>query len=63
MLTDRLARKNAKHDSVLTVVTNGKQHAFINRSLTRSGAPGYPELVFQFPEGDFNFKLIKGKNV
>jgi len=49
VLTDRLARKNTKHDSVLTVVTNG--------------APGYPELVFQFPEGDFNFKLIKGKNV
>jgi len=49
VLTDRLARKNSKHDSVLTVVTNG--------------APGYPELVFQFPEGDFNFKLIKGKNV
>ena len=29
-----------------------------------SGAPGYPELVFQFPEGNFNFGgMIAGKKV
>lgn len=50
VLTDRLARNNKKHDSVLKVVTNG--------------APGYPELVFQFPEGNFNFGgMIAGKKV
>ena len=28
------------------------------------GAPGYPELVFQFPEGDFTFGgMIAGKKV
>jgi len=48
VLTDRLARNNKKHDSVLKIVTNG--------------APGYPELVFQFPEGNFNFGgMIAGK--
>ena len=26
------------------------------------GAPGFPKLVFQFPEGNFNFGgMIKGK--
>merc|ERR1712242_309827 len=50
VLTDRLARNNKKHDSVLKIVTNG--------------APGYPELVFQFPEGNFNFGgMIAGKKV
>lgn len=50
VLTDRLARNNKKHDSVLKIVTNG--------------APGYPELVFQFPEGDFTFGgMIAGKKV
>lgn len=50
VLTDRLARNNKKHDSVLKIVTNG--------------APGYPELVFQFPEGSFTFGgMIAGKKV
>nr|XP_002128401.1 uncharacterized protein LOC100179097 [Ciona intestinalis] len=50
ILTDRLARNIKRHDSVLAVV--GK------------GAPGFPEMVFQFPEGNFNFGgMIPGKKV
>lgn len=65
VLTDRLARNNKKHDSVLKIVTNGKTPSsgqnFLKKFL---GAPGYPELVFQFPEGDFTFGgMIAGKKV
>ncbi|XP_039252759.1 uncharacterized protein LOC120330011 [Styela clava] len=50
VLTDRLSRGIKRHDSVLQVVGNG--------------APGFPELVFQFPEGNFNFGgMIPGKKV
>uniref|UniRef100_H2YT85 GDP-fucose protein O-fucosyltransferase 2 n=2 Tax=Ciona savignyi TaxID=51511 RepID=H2YT85_CIOSA len=50
ILTDRLARNIKRHDSVLSVI--GK------------GAAGFPELVFQFPEGNFNFGgMIPGKKV
>lgn len=41
VLVDRLSRSIKRHDSVLSVVGNG--------------APGFPELIFQFPEGNFNF--------
>lgn len=48
VLTDRLVRGIKRHDSVLSVVGNG--------------APGFPQLVFQFPEGNFNFGgMIPGK--
>jgi len=50
VLTDRLSRNIKQHDSVLRVVGEGR--------------PGFPELVFQFPEGNFNFGgMIPGKKV
>ena len=68
VLTDRLARNNKKHDSVLKIVTNGKLNYTIKwpkiLTIIILGAPGYPELVFQFPEGDFTFGgMIAGKKV
>ncbi|XP_076822731.1 uncharacterized protein LOC143469061 [Clavelina lepadiformis] len=50
VLTDRLSRGIVKHDSVLDVVGKGN--------------PGFPKLVFQFPEGNFNFGgMMKDKKV
>ena len=68
VLTDRLARNNKKHDSVLKIVTNGELTGTIKwpkiLTIIILGAPGYPELVFQFPEGDFTFGgMIAGKKV
>lgn len=47
VLTDRLSRNIKQHDSVLDVVGEGR--------------PGFPELVFQFPEGNFNFGGMMNK--
>lgn len=51
VLVDRLVRDNENHESALDVVTAGSPPP---------QSPGFPPLVFQFPEGDFNFgKLNK----
>ena len=48
MLVDRMVRDNNNQESALEVVTAGS---------ATPPAPGYPPLVFQFPEGDFKFNF------
>jgi len=52
VLVDRLVRENENHESALEVVTKGSPPP---------PAPGYPPLIFQFPEGDFAFNFKKGR--
>ena len=52
VLVDRLARDNEDHESALEVVTAGSPPP---------KPPGYPPLIFQFPEGDFAFNFKKTK--
>lgn len=48
VLVDRMVRDNNNHESALEVVTAGSP---------APPSPGYPPLVFQFPEGDFKFNF------
>ena len=52
-------------NSTMTNAPPGPYHQVIkNLKILFLGAPGYPELVFQFPEGDFTFGgMIAGKKV
>ena len=49
----------------MTNSPSGPYHQVVkNLKILFLGAPGYPELVFQFPEGDFTFGgMIAGKKV
>lgn len=48
VIVDRMVRDNNDQESALEVVTAGS---------APPPAPGYPPLVFQFPEGDFKFNF------
>ena len=53
VIVDRVARDNWNHESSLAALTEG---------APLPPPPGYPPLIFQFPEGDFQYNFKKEVN-
>ena len=52
VLVDRIAREDYNHESILDVISTG---------APAPPPPGYPPLIFQFPEGDFQYEMQKSE--